>query len=164
MKIPKQNVVIQKKLTCKGTLRQVFIRVYRYRYTISHVGIFDSALWTIAPLTFSLVHLPFPLLVWLWGGGGGCWVLLETIFCRSLTLCLWPDSELAKLLDHPKQKPSRGLRQINTCRIAFYRSNISSFQALADIPTLSAVHHPLAGVGAVLRHCGLVYCSSPRWT
>jgi hypothetical protein len=47
---------------------------------------------------------------------GGCWVLLETIICRSLTP--WPDSEPMKLLDHPKQKPSRGggLRQINTCR------------------------------------------------
>ncbi len=52
------------------------------------------------------------------GGGGGCWVLLETIFCRSLTLSIWPDSEPTKLLYHPKQKPRRGggLRQINTCR------------------------------------------------
>ncbi len=38
----------------------------------------------------------------------GCWVLLETIFCRSLTLCIWPDSEPTKLLHHPKQKPSGG--------------------------------------------------------
>ncbi len=34
---------------------------------------------------------------------GGCWVLLETFFWRSLTLCIWPDSEPTKLLDHPKQ-------------------------------------------------------------
>ncbi len=36
--------------------------------------------------------------------------------CRSLTLCVWPDSEPTKLPDHPKQKPRRGggLRQINT--------------------------------------------------
>ncbi len=26
----------------------------------------------------------------------GCWVVLETIFCRSLTLCFWPDSEPTK--------------------------------------------------------------------
>ena len=46
-----------------------------------------------------------------------CWVLLETIFCRSLKLCIWPDSEPTKLLDHCKQKSRReeGLRQINTC-------------------------------------------------
>jgi hypothetical protein len=32
-----------KKLTCKGNLRQVFIRVYRLNSgdTVSHVGIFD---------------------------------------------------------------------------------------------------------------------------
>ncbi len=30
--------------------------------TVSHVGIFDPALWTVAPVTFSLVHLsPFPV-------------------------------------------------------------------------------------------------------
>ncbi len=40
-------------------------------------------------------------IVWLWGGGG-CWVVLETIFCRSFTLCIWPDSEHTKLLNHPK--------------------------------------------------------------
>ncbi len=28
--------------------------------TVSHVGIFDPALWTIIPQTFSLVHLPPP--------------------------------------------------------------------------------------------------------
>ncbi len=96
------------KFACKETLRQVFIRVY----TVSDVGIFDQA---IAPLTFSLVHLPpVPPIPWVkvqyirtvcgWGGGGGGGV--------------WPDSESTKLLDHPQQKPRRGgcLRQINTCR------------------------------------------------
>ncbi len=68
---------------------------------------------TVALLTFSLVqHPPLSLFqskdsVWL-GGRGGCWVLLETIFYKSLTLCIWPDSEPTKLLDHPKQKPRRG--------------------------------------------------------
>jgi hypothetical protein len=94
-----------KRFTWKGTLQQVFIRVYRL------TGIFDPALWIIAPLTFSLVHLPPSLFqstvytrtysVWLGGGGG---IVLEIIFCRSLTLCIWPDSEFTKLLDHSKQK------------------------------------------------------------
>ncbi len=38
-------------------------------------------------------------------GGGGCWVLLETIFCRSSTLCIW--RHLTNL-DQPKQKHRRG--------------------------------------------------------
>jgi hypothetical protein len=49
-----------KKLTCKGTLPQVFIRVYRL-VTQCHVGIFDQALRTVAPLTFSLVIVLSPL-------------------------------------------------------------------------------------------------------
>jgi hypothetical protein len=41
-----------KNLTCKGTLRQVFIRDYRPETggTVVNVGIFDPALWTVAPL------------------------------------------------------------------------------------------------------------------
>jgi hypothetical protein len=136
----------------------VFNRVYRLEIRFSHVGIFDPALWTIAPLTFFLVHLPHPpplskfkvqYIQTLCGlEGGGCWVVLETIFCRSLTLCFWPDSEPTKLLHHRKQKPRRrgGLRQINTCRkvplhvnffyiktfgIAFYQSNLSTRTVLA---------------------------------
>ncbi len=50
-----------KKLTCRGTLRQVFINQSLLTGdTISHVGIFDPALWTVAPLTFSLVQLSSP--------------------------------------------------------------------------------------------------------
>jgi hypothetical protein len=30
-----------------------------------------------------------------------------TIFCRSFTLCFWPDSEPTKLLHHPKQMTSK---------------------------------------------------------
>jgi hypothetical protein len=50
------------------------------------------------------------------GGGEGYEVLLETIFCRSSTLCL-TRFRISKLLEHPKQKPRRegGLRQVNTC-------------------------------------------------
>ncbi len=46
-----------KKFTCKGTLRQVFIRVYRLVIQ-SQVGIFYPAVWTVVPLTFSLVSSP----------------------------------------------------------------------------------------------------------
>ncbi len=57
------------------------------------------------PSTFSLAspppsqskHTVYTDSVWLWGGGG-CWVVLWTIFC------FWPDSEPKKLLKHPKQK------------------------------------------------------------
>jgi hypothetical protein len=41
-------------------------------------------------------------------GGGGYGVLLETIFCRSLRLCILPDSEPTNLLDHPKEKSRQG--------------------------------------------------------
>jgi hypothetical protein len=43
---------------------------------------------------------------------------LETRFCRSITLCSWPDSEPKKIAFYlPKQKPGRGggLRKTNTC-------------------------------------------------
>ncbi len=105
----------------------VCIRVYRLD-TVSLVGFFDPALWTIAPLTYFLVHLPPPppppkskysmYRQCVAGRGWGCWVVLETIFGRSLSLFFRPDSEPTKLLDDPKQKPERGggLRQINTCR------------------------------------------------
>ncbi len=54
--------------------------------------IFNPTLWTVAPLTFSLVHLPPPPSLCqtiqtvqtrqcVTGRGWGCWVLLETICC-----------------------------------------------------------------------------------
>ncbi len=56
------------KLTCKGTLRQVFIRVYKLQIanflcTFSYVGILPalgSVLSCVAPLSFSLVQLSTP--------------------------------------------------------------------------------------------------------
>ncbi len=36
-------------------------------------------------------------------GGGGCWNVLWTIFCRSFTLCSWPDSEIYKIATPPPQ-------------------------------------------------------------
>jgi hypothetical protein len=56
--------------------------------------------------------------------------VLQTIFCRDLTLCFLP----TKLLHHPEQNPRRegGLRQTNTCRkvplkvnFFFYQSNLA---------------------------------------
>ncbi len=58
------------------------------------------SLWPPPPSPVPNVHYS----VWLWVGGGGVWNVLCTIFCRSFTLCFWPDSEPAKLLHHPKQK------------------------------------------------------------
>jgi hypothetical protein len=78
---------------------------------------------------------------WGCGGDGLCWRPCICIFCRSLILCIWPDSEPTKLLDHPKQKPieGRGPRTdkhlpqnpftgkffyMTTFYIAFYQSNL----------------------------------------
>ncbi len=112
-----------KKFTCKGTLRQVFIRVYRLEIQ-SVMLVFSTQLWEkvrgtivhIVPLTFSLVHLPHfpPSLcqstvcadsVGLGEGGGveSCWRPF-TIFCRSLKICIWPDSGLQNCYTTPNRK------------------------------------------------------------
>ncbi len=94
-----------------------FIHIY-WRFSQSS-WYFKPLLWTSAPLTFSVVHLPTPFPVRSTGlciytvcngGGSDC---VESIH-RSYTLCIWPDSEPTKLLYHPKQQPRR--RQKNTCR------------------------------------------------
>jgi hypothetical protein len=72
---------------------------------------FGHLLWTVAALylLFDLPHSPpsqskltvYTDSVWValrGGGQGGCWVVLHTIFGRSLTLCFWSDSEPTKLL------------------------------------------------------------------
>ncbi len=62
----------QKKFTCKETLRQVFIRFHwlekKSGDTVSHGGIFDPALWTIAPLPSLWLNShppPPPFRVWI---------------------------------------------------------------------------------------------------
>ncbi len=81
------------------------------------------------------------------GRGWRCWVLLETIFFRSLTLCIWPDSEPTKLLDYTKLKPrwEGGLRQINTsCKVPL---QVNFFRwrhlALLSISLLFLRYYPL---------------------
>jgi hypothetical protein len=117
----------------------VFNRVFRLVIQIQSVILVFST--PIAPLTFSLVHLPPPLpkerergrlfsqhsvkvkvqyvqTVWA-GRGWGCWVVLETIFCRSSTLCFLTSFRTYKIdLPSPNKKPRKGggLRQMNTCR------------------------------------------------
>jgi hypothetical protein len=50
-----------KKLTCKGTSRQVLIRVYRLEEQSVMLVCSTQLLWIVAPLRFSLVELPPPL-------------------------------------------------------------------------------------------------------
>jgi hypothetical protein len=40
---------------------------------------------------------------------GGYSVLLQTIYCRSFTLYIYPESEPAKLLDQPHSKTLEGM-------------------------------------------------------
>ncbi len=85
-----------KTLTGKRTLRQAFIRVYRLEQwdTVSHVGIFDPALWTVVALPFSLVQL-----------------------ISFLLPCVHKDSILYTRIPCVRGGYGvLGLRQINTCR------------------------------------------------
>ncbi len=81
--------------------------------TVSHVGILPSYV-NYCPSKVLSGSPPSPLKVqqisrqYVVGGGGGCWAVLETIFCRSLTLCIWSDSEHTKLPYHPPTKTWEG--------------------------------------------------------
>ncbi len=126
IKTPKQNVII-KKFTCKGTWRQVLIRVYRQetQSVMLDFWYFDPALWTIAPLTFSLIHLPpspFPVSKYMYTVYRQCvsgrrWGVLSCVgdhFRQVLYLTRFRTYKIAR--PTPKQKPmrGRGLRQINS--------------------------------------------------
>jgi hypothetical protein len=98
----------------------------------------SPSLWfTTTPFTLLCVNKYCKLVCMYTMCRGG---LLETIFCRSFTLCFWPDSEPTKLLDHPKQKPSRGggLRQINTCLKVPLQVNFLRWQHFA-LPSMSLI-------------------------
>ncbi len=70
---------------------------------------YTCVLLSVAPLLYLLSDLlpppPIPNVQYIQtmcdcGGGGD---VLWTMFCRSFTLCFWPDSEPTKLLHRPKQ-------------------------------------------------------------
>ncbi len=106
----------RKNLPVKGLCGRVYRLVMLVFFDLLPLS---PALWFNSPPPLSSLcqSTVYTGSVWL-GGGGACWVLLENIFWRSSTLCIWLDSEPTKLLDHHKQKPRRGggLKQINTCR------------------------------------------------
>ncbi len=101
----------------KCSLYWWLIEFIEWRYSQS-CWYFRPLLWTSAPLTFSMFHLPPPLPPFpMWistgvciytvcngGKGSGCGESKYRIF----TLCIWPDSEPTKWLYRPKQKPRTG--------------------------------------------------------
>ncbi len=58
------------------------------------------SLWPPSPSPLPMYSI-YRQCVTVGGRMGGCWNVLWTIFCRSFTLCFWPDSEPTKLLHHP---------------------------------------------------------------
>jgi hypothetical protein len=117
-----------KQFTCKGTLRQVFIRVYRLEIdnflgTFNRVGIFNPACdlyssllsGSTLPPSLPSLHVNKYSIQCVRGVVQGS---VGDHNCRSFALCIWQNSEPTILLDQPKQKSRRGggFRQINTCR------------------------------------------------
>ncbi len=105
----------------------MFHRVYRLEIRSSHVCIFDPALWTIAPLTFSRAYFPRTLYtdsVWLGGGGGVLGCVGDSAKFNTLYLTRFKTYKIA--LDHPKQKPRRGggPPTEHTCRNFFFNNDI----------------------------------------
>jgi hypothetical protein len=105
----KNKMSSSKKLTCKGTLRQMFIRFHTLEMLV-----FSTQLWTVAHLTFSLVQLSIPPPPPPTFPGSTCsavykdsvvlgWVGVVESCWRPYSegVCIWSDSETTKLLDHP---------------------------------------------------------------
>ncbi len=64
--------------------------------------------------------------------GGGSWFVLDSMYCRTLTLFIWwPDSEPKKLLDQPKST-----RQINSC----LDDHDGIFRNQRNFPTVFCTH------------------------
>ncbi len=76
IKTPKQNGVIKKKLTCKGTLRQVFLRVYRLEIK-SVMLVFSNQLCELSTFSHFLLSSVNKYTVYTYtvckGGGGEVW-------------------------------------------------------------------------------------------
>jgi len=105
-------------LTNKGTLWQV----YRLEVQSSQVGCFDPALWTVSPLTFSLVQLYPPPLFPLW----------INILYTHIQFERGGDEVL-------------GLRQINTCRKVPFQVNSFRWRHFA-LPSIKALSFYVAGL------------------
>ncbi len=102
-----------KKLTCKGTLRQVFFRVYRLE--INHVGIFYPALWTVAPLPLLFGStLPLPC------------VNKYTVYCIRIQC------------ERGGEYGVLGFRQIKTCRKVPLQLNFFRLRHFA-LPSMSLI-------------------------
>ncbi len=117
-----------KKMNCKGTLRQVFIKIYRLEIH-SVMLVFRPSFVNCCPsniLSGSTLRPPPPLpcqskvytdIVWL-GGGWGMLSPVEDHILQEFNIFIWPDLEPTKLLDYPQQQTyeGRSLRQLNACR------------------------------------------------
>jgi hypothetical protein len=134
-----------KKITCKGTLRQVLIRVYRLE--IQSVMLVFSTYTTFVnycpsnlfygsppPSPLPYVKVQYIQTVCRWEEvGRGCWVVLETI------LCMWPDSEPAKLLDPLISRSDiRYSRSLDVSALAQHKGE---FLSALTLPTRNFTSH-----------------------
>jgi hypothetical protein len=159
--------VISKNLTVKGLCGRCLSEFIDWRYSQS-CWYFRPSFLNYCPFNLLSSSPPPPLpkvkvqqIVCGLEVVGGCWVVLQTIFCRILTFCFWPDSEPTNLLYHPKQNHRRGggLRQINTCRkvpqffCSFCQCNLSRVEPVA-VPGVgleeSVLIHSVPAAGALL--------------